>query len=246
VSPTGNVVAVSCHNCYRADLGTPDANLAGTLDALHEAQAADADLLELDVEEAGGTWYVGHDDPDDNSGAQLADVLADPGLLAGNQLLYVEIKERDPEQEQDDQLLSLLFSAGYAVEGRDVIIRTFHALASQVDIVRGLLDAGEWPEHAPHVRLQLLYERDETTDFDAATTLLDTAVTSRVDGVEFDYESLDLRALLDAARQRALGTNVWTFTEENSAAECRVLRGVTDAMTTDGDPAACREAIKRP
>jgi glycerophosphoryl diester phosphodiesterase len=247
VSPSGNVVGVSCHNCYRTDLATSPENLDATLTKLHDAQRAGADLLELDVRDEADTWYVAHDDDGATNRASLDDVLADEAVLAGDQLLYVEIKE---DQAADrNRLLTLLMSfaaMGYAHPGRDVVIRAFNSRVEQLHGVRDLLNAGALGDESAHFRTQVLYTMAEAADRAAIERAMDTAVNDGMDGVEFNYTSDHVLELLASARQRKLGTNVWTFGASNGTAKCREFRDATDAVTTDSALDSCRAAIEAP
>lgn len=110
IAPYGRRVVIVCHNCYVRSASTPAENLIGTLDALHQAQAAGADGLELDVTQEDGVLRVDHDDNGQAVGAPLADVLADPELQAGNQLLFIEVKVNDPKPATADELLATLLA----------------------------------------------------------------------------------------------------------------------------------------
>jgi glycerophosphoryl diester phosphodiesterase len=244
LSPAGNVVGVSCHNCYRFDLATSGENLAATLAKLHAAQQAGADLLELDVKEQAGTWYVGHDDDGSSNGATFDDVLADDALLHGDQVLYIEIKEQDPNENRMLELLTSIAAAGYAVEGRDVVIRTFNALVEHLNIAARLLGEGELADNGAHFRLQVLYTLAEADDATSIEMLIDGAASSGLSGVEFNYTSARVLDLLDLARGLGLGTNVWTFGVDDGTAKCAEFRDVTDAVTTDSPLDLCRAAVE--
>jgi glycerophosphoryl diester phosphodiesterase len=244
-SPSGNIAAVSCHNCYRIDFATPDQNLAATLTKLHAAQQAGADLLELDVKDESGTWSVNHNDDGTTNGAVLDDVLADEELLSGDQLLYLEIKE---DQAADPaRLLQLLLSivdAGYAVEGRDVVLRAFHSRLGQIQALRQLLVDNAVPA-AAFFRTQVLFTLGEAADRASVEGMIDEAATEGIDGVEFNYTSTGVFELLAYSRDKGLGTNVWTFSADQGTQLCAEFRDASDALTTDSSVDQCRAAVEK-
>jgi glycerophosphoryl diester phosphodiesterase len=245
-SPGGNVAAVSCHNCYRIDLGTSAENLVATLAKLHAAQQAGADLLELDVKDESGTWYVDHNDDGSIHGAPLDDVLADEELLSGDQLLYVEIKEdqaADPARLA--QLLTAISAAGYAVEGRDVVIRAFHSRLEQIQSLHQLLLDTAVPD-AAFFRTQVLFTLQEAADHASVEGMIDAVASEGVDGVEFNYTSDGVFELLAYSRDKALGTNVWTFSADEGTKLCTEFRDASDALTTDSPVDLCRAGVEAP
>jgi hypothetical protein len=239
VSPNGNPVAVSCHNCYRDDLTTSTANLEATLREIHAGQDLGADLIEIDVREHQGTWYVGHDDDGSQDGAPLREVLADAALREGDQLLYLEIKERAPTEDSLAELLAIVAKADIATPGRFAVLRSFNDIAENLAIVRRQLEAMT----SRALRVQVLFATAEVDDLSAAPDLLEAALRNGFDGVEFNHRSRHILELLAMARAAGLGTNVWTFGAKEGSAKCEQFRDVTDAVTTDSAPDACRSAI---
>jgi hypothetical protein len=144
-TPYDHENAVSCHNCYAS-------SLSATLDKIHAAQASGADLIELDIKDEGGTVYVQHDDTGSTSAPRFAEVLADPGLKAGNQLLFIETKETAPSESYLRAVLDQLAAAGYGVAGRPVVLRTFDSLRDNLIIARKLLATPTYAAMRPHVR----------------------------------------------------------------------------------------------
>ena len=125
ISPLGNVAAISAHNCYSVT-SDPGSSLAATLKRIHDAQADGADLIELDIKSEGGVLYVDHNDEGTVEGAYLEDVLADPALRAGNQILFIESKETQADSAYVSSLLTSLVANGYGCAGRPVVIRAFN------------------------------------------------------------------------------------------------------------------------
>jgi glycerophosphoryl diester phosphodiesterase len=246
VSPAGNKVAVSCHNCYRSKRGSEQDNLRATLKRIHRAQRRGADIIELDVKQDGGEWYVDHDDRGDRDGPRLAQVLSDRDLRRGNQLLFLEIKERTPTQNGIAQLVSNLVSHGFAARGHEVVLRSFNAKLRNLELVQRALGSVELGPHAHYVRLQVLYARDEVASPEHARAQIRAAARGGYHGVEFPSDAPDLFRLLQDAREHGLGTNVWIPRRKTSLHDCARLRDVTDALTTDLSPERCRSAIEAP
>ncbi len=138
-SPLGNEAAISAHNCY-FPLADPLMSIDATFFMVHEAIAGGADLIELDIKEEGGVIHVDHDDDGDPDGAHLGDVLDDPVLQAGDQILFIEIKEQEPTEAFIADLLDLLNARRehYARNGRPVVLRVFHPKQENISLAREL------------------------------------------------------------------------------------------------------------
>jgi glycerophosphoryl diester phosphodiesterase len=92
--------------------------------------------------------------------------------------------------------------------------------------------------------LQVLYTLAEADDASSIEGLIDSAASSGIGGVEFNYTSARVLELLNLARGMGLGTNVWTFGVDDGTAKCAEFRDVTDAVTTDSPVDLCREAVE--
>jgi glycerophosphoryl diester phosphodiesterase len=234
-SPRGNVVGVACHDCYGPDL-------ASTHAALSNAQQMGADIVELDLQVHGGVWSVGRDG--DSSGAvRLADLLAGTVLGTGGPVLSLELEQREPSAENLSALLALLIEAGMADPGRMIVLRCFDEIADNLRVLRRLIER-EAGAHASAFRLQVMYATDQVQSLAVAGRLLQAARQEGWQGVEFNHRSKHIFELLHLARERGFGTNVWTFSAEEGAAKCELFRNLTDTVTTDSSPQACRLAIE--
>jgi glycerophosphoryl diester phosphodiesterase len=233
-SPRGNVVGVACHDCYGPDL-------ASTIDALARAKRLGADIVELDLQLLGDVWSVGsHEDP--NAAVPLVDVLDGAALALGDQVLSLELKQR-PREESLSALLALLIDAGMGEPGRVIVLRCFDEIADNLRTVQGLIER-EASAHASAFRLQVMYASAEVQSLAMAERRFDVALAEGWHGVEFNHRSEHVFELLDRARQLGLGTNVWTFNAEEGSTECGLFRNLTDTVTTDSSPQACRRAIE--
>lgn len=242
VTPRGHTVAVSCHNCYQS-LPATATNLPATLQKIASAQQAGADIIELDVKEDGGRWYVDHDDDGSRDGPLLDDVLADPDLRSGNQLLYVELKETRPTRRSVRALLDALTKLEYARPGRDLVLRSFHQRIQNLRIAKHWLTCARYATHAPHIRLQVLFQKREVKDLQAARALMREAHEAGLQGVEFQYQSARIEQLLHEAHEQGFGTNVWTFRRHGGTRQCARFRDAADSLTTDSPPGKCRSAV---
>ncbi len=243
-SPQDHRAAVACHNCYDANLGSPAANLTGTLDRLHAAQASGADLLELDIKVQAGAWRVDHDDDGDAQGALLADVLVDAALGAGDQLLLIEIKETAPTEGDLRTLLQTLTDAGYARNGRPVMLRAFRGIQTNLTGLRDILALHEFPLHEHYVRLHVLFGATEAGDPAAFQNLVLAASTAGFDATEFNYQTPNLWSPLTYARALGLGTLVWTVPVTYGEVYCAVFRNDVDGIITDYPVASCRTVVE--
>lgn len=246
-APSGNVIALSCHNCYQARPGKPRSNLKTTLAKISAAQRAGADLIELDLKEEAGEWYLDHEDSGSRDGPRLSRVLQEPILRRRSQLLYLELKERHPTARSVAQLLREIVGFGYAESGRLVVLRAFSANALNLELIQRRLASPEHRAHAAQFRTQRLYTRAEMVRPSAATAALRAAARQRLSGVEFHFRTRRLPQLLDEARALGLGTNVWTLDSRNAARRCARYRDIADALTTDLSALrTCRRAVVDP
>lgn len=239
-SPLGHVAAISAHNAYEDGLASAGANLAETVRILHAAQTAGADLLELDLVDVGGVPRVEHDDTGNPARAALADVLDDALLRAGNQVLFLEIKETTPTEAFVRALLDLLAArrGDYARAGRPVVLRAFHSIRANLDLARTLLDTDEYVLLRPYVRLSVLFSRGAAT-----RALVRDAVTNGYDMVELEYRSADLLTSVSLARSLGLGVNVYTIPATFGEVFVANLRESVDAITVDYPIALSRAVV---
>lgn len=239
-SPLGHQAAISAHNAYEDGLATESANLAETLRRVHAAQTAGADLIELDLVDAGGAPRVDHDDTGATARARLADVLDDAALRAGDQVLFLEIKETSPTEAFVRALLDLLKArrADYARAGRPVVLRAFHAVRANLDLARALLDTDEYVLLRPYVRLSVLFGRGAAT-----RALVRAAVTSGYDMVELEYRSADWMTHAALARSLGLGVNLFTIPVAFGEVFVANARESVDAITVDYPIARARAVV---
>ncbi len=241
-SPLGHFMGVACHNCYNDSAGNPADNLTDTEDLLQDAVRNDADLLEIDVKVEGGTWYVDHNEDGGTSGALVADVLALPVWQTTDAPLFLEIKERSPTQGQIASLLQMIIDAGFATNGRPVIVRTFLSRIDNLTYAQTALQ--DHPLHAPYFRLHLLYNRSDAGSVAAFQGLLVDAQADGFDGVELNLQTPNLFSLLHQAEALGLGTAVWTAPESMGEIYCAGLRDDVDILITDYPVDDCIEVAE--
>jgi len=244
MTPDGNGVAIVCHNCYADDLGTADANMHATCERIHAAQEGGADLIELDVKLEDDVWRVGHKDDGSTTAAILEDVLRDEMLREGDQVLFIEIKDRHVPIERVRDLLSAVMDTGLARPNRPLILRAFPSRRPALEHALQLLD-DEFLDYRSFVRMHALYTRSQT-DSDDMDARLEEITSTGFSAVEFDRESENIFDVLKSARQRGLGTNVWNVDHETQVQSCREFREVSDTITIEYPFQACRDAIEQP
>lgn len=244
-SPLGNEAAISAHNCYLA-LIDPVTSLDVTSDVVQEAITRGADLIELDIKDEGGVIHVDHDDDGSVYGAHLGDVLDDPVLQAADQILFIEIKEKEPTEAFIADLLDLLDARRehYARNGRPVVLRTFHSKLENLSLARQLLDAGAYPLIEHYVRLSVLFGKDNFPDLATFQEEIAQAAASGYGMVEFHYQDQDLFGKLVYARSLGLGINVWTVPVSMGEVFVTGLREEVDAITTDWPADKARAAVE--
>ncbi len=238
-TPYGHRTAISCHNCYT---GT----LAGTIAALREAQMQGADLLELDLTDEGGVIVVEHDDGGGADGPALVDVLADPELVAGDQMLNIEIKETAPTEAFIAGVLDALVASGCVRNGRPVMIRAFVADSrlENLLIAQELLATPAYAELAPHVRIHALLSAGNGNSTATLLGLVDENFERGFDAIEFQLTTPALVAGLHYAESLGLGTSVWTVPPELGEMHVAALRDEVDSITTEYPVASARARVE--
>lgn len=234
-TPYGGHVVIVCHNCYVQDADSPEENLIGTLEALHTAQNEEADGLELDITLEDGLLRVDHNDDGEAIGAPLTDVLADPDLQDGDQLLFVEVKTKTPvPPELAGMILDTLISHGFGQPHRPVVLRAFRSRRQVLIDARDLVASGDYPELATGgLRLHELWGKSETDDEAEAHAWLALAATDGLDGVELDHRSKNVFGRVGRARQLGLGVGLWTMPSTFGEAFIAAWRHEVDALVTD-------------
>jgi glycerophosphoryl diester phosphodiesterase len=245
-SPSGNALAIACHNCYRDDLPTSLENLRATIERIEAAQSEGADAIEIDVKFEVDRWYVGHHDDHATSGALLEDVVSDTPLAASDLLLFVELKEQTASEQQLRELLAILTSAALARPGRYLIVRSFQERSESLWMIERMLAAGEFRSYAEYIWTHVLYSRVEAEDTRVMNDLIEVALESGAEGVEFKHTASTVYELLELARARGLGTAVWTFSEARGTDKCRQFRDLADAVITESLFNRCRAAVEQP
>lgn len=205
-------------------------NLATTLDLIHTAQAEGADLIELDVIKHGGLVRVAHDDGD-NSGPPLALVLNDAQLVAGNQVLFVEIKENNSPA-FITQLLAILQANGHGVPCRPVVLRAFHQRRHHILFAQAVLSTS-FASMRDHVMLNELFQASEVPDPPTYQARFDQTLADGLHGIEVEYRSPNLLGMLKYGAHLGLGTGIYTVPVTFGEVFVANAREDVDFITTD-------------
>jgi len=230
VSPQGNVVAVSCHNCYGSSNADTQAQVAMAL-------GRDFDLVELDLTvHSDGQVYVEHDRSEAAVGT-LAQALANPALQQSNRLLFLELKGNYTTPADSDALvlgvLRAIRDGGYATAKRPATLRAFmDGNNRQQHLVRAksLLSLAEFAGIRSYVRFHSLLRSDVLNGIRISKQM-------GLEGVELEYRTPDLAAGLQLARQLGLGVGVFTTPASEGERYLLGLRDEVDFITTDYDRA---------
>jgi glycerophosphoryl diester phosphodiesterase len=238
-TPYGHRTAISCHNCYTS-------TLTGTISALRAAQDEGADLLELDLTDEGGVIVVEHDDGGGADGPALVDVLADPELVAGDQILNIELKETAPTEAFIAGVLDALVASGCVREGRPVMIRAFvsDSRLENLLIAQELLATPAYAELAPHVRIHALLSAGNGNSTATLLGIVDENFERGFDAIEFQFTTPALIAGVHYAESLGLGTSVWTVPPELGEMHVAALRDEVDSITTEYPVASARARVE--
>lgn len=210
-TPLGNVVPVSCHNCYNgADDEPLDLQQARFKIAL--ALDRDADIVDLDVAAtANGTLCATYDDVETcTARLPLQDLMDTGNLRAADALLFVEIREVDMAPgDFADRLLALLDqNREYVRNGRPVVIHAFDNFIKYLEAVQTELPA--YPLIAPYVKFAVLYGLSEArTTADLQTAIATDAIAHGFEMVAFDYRIKNLFGAVRFAQDNGLAAGVF-------------------------------------
>ncbi|MBW1298390.1 glycerophosphodiester phosphodiesterase, partial [Aquimarina litoralis] len=224
VSPTGNKLAVSCHNCYSPE---NSARLAPTLDIIHKAQQAGADLIELDVYQRDNTLYINHDRQDSGT-LPLSQVLADHQLKAGDQLLFIEIKSNSNPSSIGQKLVTLLDQYQYISRSRPVVIRSFDD--GNLDYVKNYINNHPLKDY---IFLSRLFGEGSSSSDQQWHNAIRNQYQKGRKMVEFNYRSPNIMSKIMYAKSLGLATNLFTLTNF-SEVYVAAMRNDLDAITIEG------------
>ena len=225
----------------RLTLARPKANL---VDAAMIAALSGAFATHRAVAGLRGV-LVDHDDTGATARASLADVLDDAALAAGDQILFLEIKETSTGAVASDAFVGALLEilaarrTHYARAGRHVVLRAFHNLRAHLDTARALLDTPEYVLLRPYVRLSVLFSRNTATP-----ALVSEAAASGYHMIEPEYRSQSLMTRVAHARSLGLGVNIWTVPTSLGEVFVANARESVDAITVDYPIASARAVVE--
>ncbi len=244
-TPHDHACAISAHNCYATNQGSPEANLDATVARILSARGGEADLVELDVKDEGGLIEVGHDDGV-SGGPLLADVLDDPALSTGDEIPFLEIKESAPSEALARALLDILEARRdrFARNGRPVVLRAFHVRRQILQHVEEALEDDAYVFIRPYVRTSVLFDQNQVSEVGAFHDLILAASAGGAEMVEFHYRNRQLHTLLTYARSLGLGVNLWTVPVTLGEVYVAGLRESTDVITTDYPVASARGVVE--
>ena len=232
VTPLGNTVAVSCHNCYGASNGTTTLEIS-------KALSRDFDLIELDVTlHTNGTVYVEHADSEAAVGT-FAAALANTSLQQSDRMLFIEVKEAYSTAALSDTLMLGVLRAirdnNYATAGRPVFLRAFYenSPSRHQHLVRAkaLLANTEFAGIRSYVKFHTLIEVDIRNRIRATKDL-------GFHGVELKYTTPSLFGPLMQAKMLGLGAGVYTAPPALGELYISAMREDVDFITTDYDRGA--------
>lgn len=228
VSPLGNKIAMSCHNCY----GT---NTATTTTEVAKAISRGFDLVELDLVTHGGTVYVNHNDDGVVHGTFDA-TLNNAALLASDLMLFIEIKEDYSSAAISDAFMTAVLRTvrdkGYATAGRPVFLRAFmNGRQNHLIRAKALLAATEFNGIRAHIKFHTLIESSIPANIRATKSL-------GFHGVELNYKTKSLYGALMQAKMLGLGAGVYTAPSSMGELYISAMREDMDFLTTDYDRAS--------
>lgn len=246
-SPNGNVAAVSCHNCYDWSQKTTALSESQTMARINSAIQAGADLIELDLFFKDGQWVIAHAKSDvcytANSCATLSSIVSSSNVHAGNQILYLELKNpvSDGLTARDfSDLLDILNDADLVRSARPAVIRTNQRHRQNLVDLRDVLAGGSYSRIRKDVYLSELF-----WDTSVETTDILKAKTDGFHSVEFNRDKINLQRNIAYAKALGLGVNIGTFANDwRSEVYIAAYRDLVDVLTVDLDIATTRAIVE--
>ncbi len=229
----GNVAAIAAHNCYVDAKNSSFQNLKLTLDKIHAAQNLGADLIELDIKLDRGKILVAHDDDSNSNRAMLSDVLADEELKRGNQVLFIEIKEKTPTAEFALELLKIVDRAKVVRPGRPIVFRAFDDRRQNLLLIKSALTLDAVKHLSKYTRLHEFIRRDKQKSSSAFHEKIQRAKLSGFHGVEFRYDAADVFGGISYAKSLGLGVGLFTFPVKFGEVFVAGFREDVDALVVD-------------
>jgi len=229
VTPHGNTIAVSCHNCYGDTTAETNAEVAIAL-------ARGFDLVELDLTlHANNQVYVEHNDSELAHGT-LAAALANTALQASDRMLFLEVKETYSTAALSDTMMLAVLRAvrdgGYAAAGRPAFLRAFmDGRHNHLVRAKALLAGSEFAGIRDHVRFHTLVQSDIRNNIRTTKAL-------GFHGVELEYRMASLYGALMQAKLLGLGVGVYTAPASMGELYLSAMREDVDFITTDYDRGA--------
>ncbi|WP_158289988.1 LamG-like jellyroll fold domain-containing protein [Ramlibacter sp. WS9] len=233
VTPHGNKIAVSCHNCYGDTVAQTQTEVA-------KALARNFDLVEFDLTlHANGQVYVEHTDSEIAHGTFDA-TLVNTALQQSDRMLFLEVKEGYSTAALSDTMMrSVLRSVrdnNYASAGRPVFLRAFmDGRHNHLVRAKAMLADSEFAGISSHVRFHTLIQSDIRNNIRASKNL-------GFHGIELEYRMADLFGAVMQAKLLGLGVGVYTAPATMGEVYISAMREDIDFITTDYDLAATAAA----
>lgn len=246
-SPLGNVVPLSCHNCYNG----PNNEVYSAAEAnakIDRALGRNADLIELDIADAGGTLCVTHDDVAScGSRPTLQQIFDNSRFADADALVFAELKEGnvDADTFATRLLTALDDNRAFATSGRPFFIRAFHGRIAYLQAIQDRL--GDYPMIAPHLRFSVLYGRNavaRVADFQAAMEA--DVLGNGFHMVELEYRTKNLAGLTAFARSQGLAVGLYTIPGAFGEVYLAALRERVDQLTAEYRIDQARRVVEEP
>jgi hypothetical protein len=241
LSPYGNEVAISCHNCYGGSLGETTNRVALALDR-------GADLIELDLTlHTDNHVYVEHEHSNYGTRPLLVDVLDYAPLLHSNRILFLEIKEEFCDVPGSEvlmaQVLRLLRDREYIRSGRPAVLGSFFGNRRHLGTAMALLARSEFAGIRDHVRFHVLFGTGAGDDIATQQTQILELHDAGFDAIQVDCRQRNLFGALMLAKQLGMGAGVFT-TPTDKGVLISALREDVHFITTDFRPDLARQYVQ--
>jgi len=234
VAGSGNLLALSCHNCYQNN----NAFLTDSLNKIDSAISSNADLIELDLvfDKQNEVFRVSHEI--ESNGVLFTQLISQPLLINTPQLLFIELKQGISDLSNIRMLFNSLKSHvnssgqyAYLNQNRFVTIRHIQDNKT-LSRFRQVLTEHEFADISAFVNLSRLYYKK--TEAEMLTEIANAHQCG------FHMIELDLRLGVDVilrlnafAENLGLAVNVFTIINKNVDSTVSALKHDVDVFTIE-------------
>lgn len=254
LTPLGNKVAVSCHNCYNG-LNNKIYTLAEANNKVNAAIGRGTNIIEIDVGITGLSQQIcaSHEGSAACTKGEplFADMLANTTFRDSNALVFLELKNItiDNNLFATRLLDTIKANPAYATSQRPFYIRGFREKITLLKAIQNKLNNSAYSNIRHHIRFSVAYIRTRWDDLGSINNLQnhirDNVYANGFDFVEVNFKMKDLLGVTRYAKSLGLGVGLFTIPSSHGDAFTAALREEVDQLTVEYRVDYARETIQR-